>query len=316
MIINGYIKKPYFYSLINNKMKELGIGENDYPLDSIKIADLYKDNLEIEYLNFQSASIGGIMYKGQHKSRMALNSMRSKKGQNFDCMHELIHYWFHPDGHNLCFDAYFLKQNSMREWQANEGAAQVLMPKELFTRMYIIFKGSIQGLSDYFNVGEKAVEYRVSNLGLSKINFKILRTLGRKRAVHCGVCGNTDISYRDNCCKICGSNILTYIMDDIRWVKYLRGVPLDEFGHAMECPVCHSKDIMPFQMQCQSCGAYLFQKCADYNKNDDGIDEKGCGSSLDGSARYCKKCGHKSTFYMKKYLKDWLSELAEILGGK
>lgn len=313
MIINGYIKKPFFYSLIDSKMKELGIGENDYPVDSIKIAEYFKDNLEIEYLNFHSASIGGIMYKGRHKSRMALNNMRTEKGQNFDCMHELMHYWFHPEGCNLCLDACFTKQNSIREWQANEGAAQILMPKELFTRRYMEFKGSIQRLSDYFFVGERAVEYRVSNLGLSKINFNTLRTLGRKKAIHCGVCGNNDISVRDNCCKICGSEIFIFTVKDIRWVKYRDGVPLDEFGHAMECPVCHNKDIEPFERLCPKCKAYLFQKCADYNINDDGIDERGCGAEMDGSARYCKKCGHESTFYRNKYLKDWQWELAEIL---
>lgn len=314
MIINGFIERPRFYSLIENKMKDLGIGEDDYPVDSIKIASLFKDNLHIEFLDFQSPSIGGVMYKGIHKSSMALNNLRTKKGMNFDCMHELIHYWFHPTGTNLCFDTGFTKQNNTREWQANEGAAEILMPKKLFKRMYMDYRGSVKGLSDYFLVGEKAVTYRVSNLGLDKINFKLLRTCGRKKNIHCAICGNIDFSYRDYYCKICGEPI--FVIKDTRWVKYGEGVELDEFGHAIECPVCGSRDIIPFENTCRSCGASLFQKCTDNGNDDIPADEKSCGRVLDGSARYCKRCGHKSTFYRDKYLKDWQEEMAEILNIK
>lgn len=179
-------------------------------------------------------------------------------------------------------------------------------------KMYMEYKGSIEGLSDCFFVGEMAVAYRVSNLSLDRIDFNTLKTSGRKKAVHCAVCGNIDVSLSDNYCKICGNESL-FIRKDTGWVKYGDGIELDNFGHAMECPACHTMDVILSQKTCPACGANLFQRCSGYNKNDDGIDEKGCGSILDGSARYCTRCGHKSAFYRDGYLKDWQEELGEIL---
>jgi DNA-directed RNA polymerase subunit M/transcription elongation factor TFIIS len=138
-------------------------------------------------------------------------------------------------------------------------------------------------------------------------------TLSRKNDIHCGMCGNTDFSYGDNYCKICVSYIYHFITKDTKWVEYDSGVPLDEFGHAMECPACGARVVTSYQMTCPACGAGLIQMCSDYDKNDNLTDEKGCSNIPDGSARYCRKCGHKSAFYISRYLKDWQQELAEIL---
>ena len=47
MILKGYISKPAFYFLVVGKIKELGICEKDYPIDSIKIASTMRSNLSL-----------------------------------------------------------------------------------------------------------------------------------------------------------------------------------------------------------------------------------------------------------------------------
>ncbi len=44
-------------------------------------------------------------------SIMAINSLKSKKSQNFDVIHELFHYWLHPAGEHLCYESNFIFQN-------------------------------------------------------------------------------------------------------------------------------------------------------------------------------------------------------------
>ena len=166
-MIKGYIEREKLYKLVDNKLAELGITEDDYPLNSRAIAESIGSNLIVEYHKFPSNKMGGILYKGDELSSMALNTLRSEKGQNFDCMHELIHYWFHPPGKMFCIDSNYIHQNPGREWQANEGAAQALMPKDLFIRKYIEFRGNVSALSDFFMVGELSVEFRINNLKLS-----------------------------------------------------------------------------------------------------------------------------------------------------
>ena len=166
-MIRGYIKKEILYKLVDDKLAELGITEEDYPLNSRAIADSIGSKLIVEYHKFPSIKMGGLLYKGDELSSMALNTLRSEKGQNFDCMHELIHYWFHPPGKMICIDNNYIHQNTTREWQANEGAAQALMPTKLFIKKYKLFEGDISALSDFFMVGELAVEFRINNLQLS-----------------------------------------------------------------------------------------------------------------------------------------------------
>ena len=112
-----------------------------------------------------------MIYKGPYKSSIALNAHRALKVQNFDCMHELIHYWFHPNGQRICIESSMTNENQGFERQANDGAARALMPEKLFARKYVELSGSIKRLSDFFFVDEKAIEYRIYSLQLRKMHI-------------------------------------------------------------------------------------------------------------------------------------------------
>lgn len=269
MIIDRRITKDYLYALVDSKLRELGIRECDYPLNSLDIAR-QQPKLNVEFLNFKTTNIGGTLYKGDTESSLGVNILRSEKGRNFDCMHELIHFWFHPAGAKLCYGDNFVKQNRFIEWQANEGAAQGLMPKDLFMRKYLLYSGGIKELSDFFIVGELAIRYRIASLGLGEIQREkiidkpiILRDIHRVKKMHCKVCGNVEVTVCDGHCSICGSEFVRFGSSPY-WILYNEGPAGRNF--------CSSKE---------------------------------CKTPLKSNARFCTYCGEKSIFFAEGRLKDW-----------
>lgn len=234
MVLNGYMGKDELYEIINDKLLSLNITEDCYPLNPFKIAEVYKEKLQIELKPFPTLLLGGLLYKDPDDvmSIIGINSLKSKKSQNFDVMHELCHYWFHAAGEHLCYDSNFIFQNKDIEWQANEGAAQALMPKNLFMQMYIYFDGNTNKLSDYFIVSKKAVEFRIKNLKLfppSKLRSLLYKS---KKNRHCRVCGNLEIKQVDKYCKICGNDNFTF-GTGYKWSVYTDGPDYEN-----SCPEC------------------------------------------------------------------------------
>ncbi|MGV8149975.1 MAG: ImmA/IrrE family metallo-endopeptidase [Alkaliphilus sp.] len=162
-ILPKFISLDQLEIIIEQKLAEYSIVEESYPISPKEIIRIIS-NLEIHYKKFSNHLIGGICYKGKKNSAILLNTMRSKKGQNFDCMHELIHYWFHPQNEYLNISKNFVHQNRSYEWQANNGAAIALMPTALFRKKCFEFDGDIEKLSDFFLVGEMAVIFRIENI--------------------------------------------------------------------------------------------------------------------------------------------------------
>lgn len=234
MVLNGFVGKDKLYEIINDKLLSLGITEDSYPLDPFKLAEAYKDKLQIELKPFPTPLLGGLLYKDPDDvmSIMGINSLKSKKSQNFDVMHELCHYWLHPAGEHLCYDSNYIFQNKGIEWQANEGAAQALMRENLFKKMYIYYGGDINKLSDYFIVSKTAVEYRIKNLKLfppSKLRGLLYKS---KKAHHCRICGNLEIKHGDNHCKICGNDYI-FFGTSYKWSIYSDGPNFEN-----SCPEC------------------------------------------------------------------------------
>lgn len=316
-MIKGYIKKEILYKMVNEKLTELGITHNDYPLDARAIAESLKPNLCVEYHQFPTNKMGGILYKGEKVSSMALNTLRSEKGQNFDCMHELFHYWFHPPGSMLCVDNNYIHQNSGIEWQANEGAAQGLMPQELFIRKYMELEGNVSMMSDFFIVGEQSIEFRINNLKISRIQPKNIEDIGvlsyqdklqskekllikvpkllkpDDKASYCPHCNNIEVSL-NKYCKICG-NLVKQLKVGFNGKRYKIDITIDDNGRSIVCPWCGKLSTKSGDLHCKSCGAFLYQKCTNL----------ACGCIPDSNARYCPTCGSKTTFNTHGILLEW-----------
>lgn len=177
-ISNKILTKKELHKFVNNKILDLGINLSDidnYKINSKEVAHKICKNLNIEYINFNEIKICGILYKGTNTTTIGLNSKRSEKGQNFDCAHEIMHYLLHESNIFYCNE----KNNNHFEWQANEGAAQLLMPYQVFIPKFLkmalimhdfyryedVFLNKLtEHLSYNFNVGNLAIENRIKNL--------------------------------------------------------------------------------------------------------------------------------------------------------
>ncbi len=172
---NDSLTKSELYDIITKKIIEMRFDpySTDYRINSYDIACRVCENLLIKDIDFEGMKLCGILYKGENSTSIALNSRRSSKGQNFDLMHEVIHYLLHEGNYFYC--------NSMAqdyfEWQANEGAAQFLMPYQSFIPRLVntinkvydqtgCLNDSIvtRRLSDHYFVGEQAIKNRVKSL--------------------------------------------------------------------------------------------------------------------------------------------------------
>jgi len=182
----NFLNKAGLYALINSKFEELGINPaaENYRIDAMELAKEVCLNLQIEMLSFEETKICGILYKGKTSTTIGLNARRSLFGQNFDCMHELIHYWFHDGRANfLCTPPSPAVPASSDliahlEWQANEGAAQFLMPFQNFIPRYCnmhdhfyahlspnkAHDALLDNLAKHYMVGTLAVQYRMEGL--------------------------------------------------------------------------------------------------------------------------------------------------------
>ncbi len=177
---NSKLTKKDLYDIITNKILELGLDpySSSYKANSMEIANQVCKNLKVEYLNFNETKICGILFKGENSTSIALNNKRSIRGQNFDCMHEVVHYWLHDNNYFYCNE----NSNEYYEWQANEGAAQFLLPYQMFIPKYtetfyrllkfyertynydLVYRKTNEHLCWVFDVGEKVIENRLKSL--------------------------------------------------------------------------------------------------------------------------------------------------------
>ncbi|MCL2621380.1 MAG: ImmA/IrrE family metallo-endopeptidase [Defluviitaleaceae bacterium] len=180
---NPFLTKAGLYAMVSEKAKDLGFNlcATNYRIDAMELAHKICLDLTIEILDFKEATICGILYKGTDSTYIALNNRRSATGKNFDCMHELIHYMFHNRNHFVCNT----NVDDHLEWQANEGAAQFLVPFQSFIPNYCklydqynkqmpadkAHKNLISHLSRHYMVGELVITYRLNQLKSEIIQY-------------------------------------------------------------------------------------------------------------------------------------------------
>ena len=170
------LSKAKLYEIVTKKAVELGFNvcAQNYKIDAMRLAMQVCRNPEIKILEFSSINVCGLLYKGEFATTIGLNARRSAPGKNFDCMHELIHYWLHDHNTFYCLDG----MDGHMEWQANEGAAQFLMPYQSFIPSYCYlhdklyakfapqqaYDMQIAALAGKYMVGEMAVKFRMESL--------------------------------------------------------------------------------------------------------------------------------------------------------
>ena len=91
--------------------------------------------LKVQRQSFETAGLCGLAFLGPRQDTIILNSARTPAQQNFDCAHEAIHLALHRSAlpellH--CFETPRKSTLPALEWQANTGAAELLVPYRLF----------------------------------------------------------------------------------------------------------------------------------------------------------------------------------------
>lgn len=336
-----YWDKGTLYRHVDRLMEQIhySVRMRRHPVDSLYLARTCCSNPIIEELDL--SGICGILYKGNRHTSICLNINRDDAMQNFDCMHELIHYFFHDSTEFWCYSgpANIVPQNPFLEWQANEGAAQALVPYQAFIPMYIrlsrkaaksfeAIEGIIPHLAQHFNVSRMVIQNRISSLQyeisqyLKGVPIDAITVLSKNKMDQAGISKSlsTTKHYCVNCqapvkrshcfCSTCGTNLR---VDPDYWYEYRTlegvgyvvydGIEVDSSGKALVCPRCGNEEIHPEGDYCKICRAFLVNKCNGYEEDDRWYE--GCGVALDGNARYCPHCGGLSVFYNNDYLLSW-----------
>jgi Zn-dependent peptidase ImmA (M78 family) len=319
------------YQSVDDLIDLMGISltGGSFPLKSLDLAYRFCHNFSLEIIPFPSTKICGILCRDDNRTEIALNERRDKIMQNFDCMHELIHYFFHDGPVFNCAE----KSNRSIEWQANEGAAQALVPYQLFIPEYVSRMKSCSrnqcntiiihsDLAELFNVTTVVIRNRINSLEyeiyqylrgipLSDIVILSKKQLERRginklieHRTYCTHCRSI-VNKNDNYCIACG-NDLNDLSDwpnerTYSGVDYMiyQGLDVDESGKACICPRCSNEEMISGTRYCHICGIGLVNECGN----------ESCGFPVSGNSRYCPDCGYRTTFFQQGFLKAWDAQI-------
>lgn len=219
-LLSKYSTKKEIYQNVNEIRQYMGLNKGSvYPLNSVQLATSFCKNLTINKINFETTDICGILYKGENTTSIALNESRTEEQQNFDCAHELIHYFFHDISFCkcVCSEKKIIEQERSIEYQANEGSAELLVPYELILPEIKKARPSLKAWHDFhkfkfnmslmFNVTDIVISFRLESLkyeimqylnGTSINNLKILsNTQQTKMGIKCTSFNDIELEHFD-----------------------------------------------------------------------------------------------------------------------
>jgi Zn-dependent peptidase ImmA (M78 family) len=172
-----YFTKGRLYDEVHKYKAGLGLGVTDYGFNMVDVC--INDGIMLKKLAFQTKALRGMAAIGSVPGEdvILLNQDRSDAEQNLDCGHEFVHLCIHRDIDKKifnCIDSVYAKQDVFLEWQANEGAAEIIIPYQallpLIKADYDAFRDATDimsfkdHLSSKFNVTFKVIEYRIESL--------------------------------------------------------------------------------------------------------------------------------------------------------
>lgn len=160
--------KQQLYRLIEEIRKNYGIGyAPPYDAKSLCITIF---GLHLSIFDLKTPKLRGISHIPSKS--VLIDAKLSDEEQNFYCMHEIIHQTAHkgrPTKTYSCYDGTRADQDSFIEWEANEGAAQFLVPYQdfipRFTSLFSDKASDIQGvLAEHYHVTPQVINIRMNSL--------------------------------------------------------------------------------------------------------------------------------------------------------
>lgn len=112
---------------------------------------------------------------GDDNYRIVINGKHSVTRQRFSMAHEYVHYQLHrddikrmPHGERILFRS---EERDVREYQANQVAAEILMPESEFKQVARANNGEISVIGAEFHVSPLAVRFRAKTLEIAGHGF-------------------------------------------------------------------------------------------------------------------------------------------------
>lgn len=186
-----YLTKRELYQKIDTIRSRLPYIPKSLKTYQLQLQQMFSD-LHVVQKELDSKKLSGMLLRGEH-SLIILNSSRNEISQRFTLTHEMIHYFLHQGtGQFFCQD----DDISPFEWQANEGAAELLVPYRLFlplaARYHAVLQTNrrfaLQNLARYFGVSPTIISHRLKSLSWeleqyqSGTPLKQICLLSRKKA--------------------------------------------------------------------------------------------------------------------------------------
>ena len=175
----SYITKEKLYSCVH-RLKAMQFFDPDcYGIDAVSYVSFI--GVSIMELPFKTKGLRGMAVPGEkgQPDIILLNKWRTEHEQNVDCTHEIMHLSFHSNMRKKtfnCFEKITANQDPFIEWQANEGAAEYLVPYRVFVPMVceqyselsgyniFMFQSYCREMGDVFRVPPTVIDYRLRNL--------------------------------------------------------------------------------------------------------------------------------------------------------
>jgi len=183
-----FINKASLYDEIQKIREEYGISGPADPYAPAK-----RLGITVSVYEFDSRRLSGLLLRGKNTAEIVVNSSRGAEARRFTVAHELVHYFLHGGTSFMCLD-----QNNVTalEWQANEGAAELLLPYRSFLSSYINIRSlylsdedkAVRRLAKEFSVTPAAARLRLETLGPeiaqleSGISLEKVRPISRRVA--------------------------------------------------------------------------------------------------------------------------------------
>lgn len=146
-----------------------------YKISSGQVPDLPKIlklcGIDLEKKELKDSGASGVLVFRDGAFKIIVNSSDSDVRQRYTIAHELGHFYLHAKNidvmSNESDEEFFRGQvHDSKEREANQFAAELLMPEDLFREQFLRQHKDIESLARYFGVSQSACAYRIKNLNL------------------------------------------------------------------------------------------------------------------------------------------------------
>lgn len=165
-----YLTRAQLYQRVEQIREQLGLYRPPFSFGMLR--KRVAGEIEVIEHYFDSRVMQGALIRASkgRRSVVLINLRRNEVSRKFVLCHELIHYYLHLQGARFLCN--LLESDQLVEWQANEGAAQLLVPYQIFLQSclrhrFLILSDSARAiplLAEEFGVSQQTILYRLQTL--------------------------------------------------------------------------------------------------------------------------------------------------------